>query len=129
MGCAILQVRVQYSKNSPVELIKKLEECLAENCPAGYAQSQLEVVPLVHLQQQGTNTINVVKVCTYTLHLLLQKQRFFLPYDGDSCWCLPLKPWRLTSSRIKTWLPVSLSVHQRKGHSRSPAQDLVTQTE
>ena len=47
--CKIAQVRVQYSKNAPVELMRKLEECLAENCPAGYAQPQLEVVPLVHL--------------------------------------------------------------------------------
>ena len=50
---------VQYSKNAPVELIRKLEEFLADNCPAGYAQSQLEVVPLLHLQQQGRNTMNI----------------------------------------------------------------------
>ena len=119
MGCAILQVTVQYSKNAPVELIRKLEEYLAENCPAGYAQPQLEVVPLVHLQQQGRNTMNVAKVCTYTLHLLLQKQRFFLPYDGDGCWCLPLKPWRLKSSTW-TWLPVChcqyISARDIRGH-------------
>ena len=75
---------VQYSKNAPVELIRKLEECLAENCPAGYAQPQLEVVPPVHLQQQGRSTINVAKVCTH-----------YTPFDTEAAILPPLRRRRL----------------------------------
>ena len=115
-GCAILQATVQYSKNAPVELIRKLEECLTENCPAGYAQPQLELVPLVHLQQQGRNTMNVAK--SMYVHTT--------PFVTEAAILPPLRRRRLLVPTAQTMevevqqdqdlAPcVSLSVHQRKG--------------
>ena len=96
---AIPLVKVECSKNAPVELIRKLEEFLAENCPVGYAQPQLEVVPLVHLQQQGRNTYHKCSKSVYTLDLHLHTQihthKTHTPFVTEAVILPPLRRRRL----------------------------------
>ena len=106
-----------------------VDECLAENCPVGYAQRQLEVVPLVHLQQQGRNTMNVAK-SMYVHTTPFVTEAAILPLRWRRLLVPTAQAMEIEVQQDQDLAPcVSLSVHQRKRHSRSPAQDLVTQTE